>query len=316
MELRHLRYFASVASTLHFGRAAEQLHLAQPALSQSIRQLEAELGTALFERTTRRVTLTAAGELLAKDVARILAEIDESVRGVRCVAEGRTGLLRLGLTNTAVNGLLPRIARALKAGLPRVALELHPDLLTPAQADDVAAGRLDLGVLRPPVHTSGVTTATALVEQLVVALPADHPLAEAPTLAVADLRDEPFVLYPEGYSVMSQAVLRTCARAGFAPRREHTAPDTAVLLALVSGGLGVALVPETVREAPMAGVVLREVPDAETTELAIAWQRNPSPLVVAALEVLAADGLIADDAVPTTPTTVVALRSRSKAASE
>ena len=118
MDLRHLRYFAAVADTCHFGQAAQHLHVAQPALSYAIRQLEAELDVTLFNRTTRQVSLTAAGEFLRGEAARILAGVDEAERGVRRIAAGRSGLLRLGLTGTAAFSHLPRIARMVKRELP------------------------------------------------------------------------------------------------------------------------------------------------------------------------------------------------------
>ena len=121
MDLRHLRYFAAVADTCHFGRAAEQLHVAQPALSYAIRQLEDELDVTLFNRTTRQVSLTPAGEFLKAEAARILAGVDDAERGVRRIAAGRSGLLRLGLTGTAAFSHLPRIARIRRQELPGVA---------------------------------------------------------------------------------------------------------------------------------------------------------------------------------------------------
>ena len=131
MELRHLRYFAAVADTCHFGQAAEQLHVAQPALSYAIRQLEDELDVTLFNRTTRQVSLTPAGEFLKAEAARILAGVDDAERGVRRIAAGRSGLLRVGLTGTAAFSHLPRIARIVRQELPGVAMEIQADMLTP-----------------------------------------------------------------------------------------------------------------------------------------------------------------------------------------
>src|ERR1700745_2663217 len=125
MELRHLRYFAAVAETCHFGQAAEQLHIAQPALSYAIRQLEAELDVTLFNRTTRQVALTAAGEFFRGETERILADVDAAVDGVRRIGAGRSGLVRLGLTGTAGFSHLPRIARVVRRELPGVALEIR-----------------------------------------------------------------------------------------------------------------------------------------------------------------------------------------------
>ena len=292
MELRHLRYFAAVAETRHFGRAAERLHLAQPALSQSVRQLEAELGVSLFTRTTRQVQLTPAGEFLQREAQRVLAAVDDSVRGVRRIADGTQGLVRIAFTGTAANTWLPRIARLITSELPGVALEIHADLLTPSQLDGLDDGHLDLGVLRPPVARDGITTRTLAHEHLVAVLPADHRLVDEPELTMADLRAEPFVMYADSHSAVNAAVLRSCRDAGFTPRREHEAPGTAVLLALVSAGLGVALAPETVQASPLQGVVFREVAGAATIALALAWRsEEPSPLVASILGVLAGDGL-------------------------
>ena len=295
MELRHLRYFAAVAETRHFGRAAERLHLAQPALSQSVRQLEAELGTPLFVRTTRQVSLTPAGEFLYDEARRVLAAVEDGVRGVRRIADGTLGLVRIAFTGTAAFNQLPRIARLVKRELPDVALEIHADLLTPTQAERLVAGRLDLGVLRPPVDVDGLTLRPLSVEHLVLALPADHRLVAEPVIGLGDLRSEGFITYAEDHSVVNEALHRSCRTAGFSPRVEHEAPGTAVLLALVSAGLGVSLVPESVRALPLDGVVFRDVPDTARTELSLAHRTGQvSPLVARILEVLEDDGLFLD----------------------
>jgi len=292
MELRHLRYFAAVAETCHFGRAAERLHMAQPALSQAIRQLEAELGAALLTRTTRQVSLTPAGEFLYDEARRLLRQVDDAVTGVRRVADGRKGLVRVGFTGTAAFTQLPRFARALQQHLPEVALDVHADMLTPAQSSGLREGSLDLAVLRPPVTGGGLEVRTIEVEPLVLALSADHRLVEEPVISLADLSTEPFVTYSGKDSAVNEAVLQACRAAGFTPRREHEAAGTAVLLPLVAAGLGVALVPGSVRSVPLAGVVFREVVDAGSIELALAWRRDdPSPLVRSVLAVLEDAGL-------------------------
>jgi DNA-binding transcriptional LysR family regulator len=298
MELRHLRYFAAVAETRHFGRAAERLYMAQPALSQAIRQLEAELGASLFTRTTRQVSLTPAGEFLYEEAQRVLRAVDDSTSGVRRVAEGRKGLARLGFTGTAAFTQLPFIARTLQRELPEVALEIHGDLLTPEQCEGLRDGTLDLAVLRPPATGEGVTVRTIEVEPLVLALPADHRLVAEPLIAVADLRAEGFVLYKA--AAINEAVLRACRDAGFSPHREHEARGTAVLLALVAAGLGVALVPASARAIPLAGVVFRDVADAGTVELALAWRDEPSALVRSVLAVLEDAGLFSEQPAPVT----------------
>lgn len=295
MELRHLRYFAAVADTRHFGRAAERLHMAQPALSQSIRQLEAELGTALFTRTTRQVRLTPAGEFLQGEVGRILAAVEDSVRGVHRIAQGRQGLVRVGFTGSAAQTQLPRMARIVKRELPGLALEIHADLLTPAQVDGLHDGRLDVGVLRPPLAGEGLDVRIIESESLVLAVAADHRLATEPVIAMTDLRAEPFVLFSAGGSAVNDAVLNSCRAAGFVPHREHEAAGISVMLPLVAAGLGVALVPASVRAAPLAGVVLRDVAGAATVELALAWRSGETnPAVLAVIQALTTQDAVAD----------------------
>ncbi|MFJ7218848.1 LysR substrate-binding domain-containing protein [Amycolatopsis sp. NPDC098790] len=287
MELRHLRYFATVAETCHFGRAAERLHIAQPALSHTIRQLEDELGVALLARTTRQVRVTPAGEFFLGEVRRVLAAVEAGVRGVRRIGDGQLGLVRVGFTGTAAFSHLPQLARALAQRVPQVELEVTADLLTAEQCAQLRDGSLGIGVLRPPVTGDDIDYRVIEVEPLVLAVPADHRLAVEPIVAVADLRAEPFVTYDGRNSVVHEAVLRSCRDAGFTPDRQHEAPGTAALLALVAGGLGVGVVPASARSLPLAGVVFRDLAGAASVELALAWHReSSSPLVTTVLAAL------------------------------
>nr|WP_314142999.1 LysR family transcriptional regulator [uncultured Rhodococcus sp.] len=293
MELRHLYHFVAVAETRHFGQAATRLHLAQPALSQSVRQLEAELGVTLLARTTRQVSLTPAGEFFYRETLRNLDNLEQSARGVGRIAEGRYGLVRIGFTGTAAFDQLPPIARAIKQRLPGIALEIHGDLLTPAQVDGLRSEHLDVAVLRPPVAGDDLVLRKITTESLVLALPVDHRFSTEPALDVADLAHEDFVMYSDTHSVVNEAVVSSCRAAGFSPRREHEAPDTSVLLALVAAGLGVALVPESVRALQLNGVVFRDIAGASTIDLALAWCRDrPSALVDALVGALEDAGVL------------------------
>lgn len=293
VELRHLYQFVAVAETCHFGQAAKRLHLAQPALSQSIRQLETELGVTLLTRTTRQVSLTPAGEFFYRETVRNLENIERSTHGVRRIAEGRYGLVRIGFTGTAAFDQLPPIARAIKQRLPGLALEVHGDLLTPAQVEGLRSEQLDVAVLRPPVAGDDLAIRTITTESLLLAVPVDHRYAAEAALEVADLAYEDFVMYADSHSVVNEAVLRSCRAAGFSPRREHEAPDTSVLLALVAAGLGVALVPESVRALQLTGVVFRDIAGASTIDLALAWHRDrPSALVDALVSALEEAGVL------------------------
>ncbi|MFD5248343.1 LysR substrate-binding domain-containing protein [Amycolatopsis sp. NPDC058340] len=287
MELRHLRYFVTVAETCHFGRAAEQLHVAQPALSHTIRQLEDELGVVLLARTTRQVRVTPAGEFFLAEARRVLAGLDVGIRGVRRIGEGKLGLLRVGFTGTAAFSHLPHLARALAQRVPDVELEIRADLLTAEQCERLRTGTLGIGVLRPPVTGDDIDFRVIESEPLVLAVPADHRLAVEPVVAMTDLRTEPLVTYDRRNSVVYEAVARSCREAGLTPHQLHEASGTAVLLALVAGGLGVGVVPASARALPLAGVVFRDLVGAATVELALAWHRETqSPLVTTVLDAL------------------------------
>ncbi|TYQ11429.1 UNVERIFIED_ORG: DNA-binding transcriptional LysR family regulator [Gordonia westfalica J30] len=288
MELRHLRYFAAVAETCHFGQAAATLHVAQPALSYAIRQLEAELDVTLFVRTTRQVSLTPAGAYLKEQAERILAGVDDAVDGVRRIAAGRSGLVRLGLTGIAAFSHLPRIARIVKRELPDVDLDIRSDMLTPGQCDALRAGAIDLGILRPPATGDDIESRVIDVEQLVLAVSVDHRLAIEPVVSVADLRSESFVMYDSRDSAVNDAVVKACRAAGFVPWRAHQASGTSVLLALVAAGLGVAVLPASVRALPLDGLVVRDLADADTVEVALAWKSGvENPVIGAVADVIA-----------------------------
>lgn len=287
MDLRQLHYFDAVADLCHFGQAAERLHLAQPALSQAIRRLESDLGVQLFTRTTRSVELTDAGAFFHQEVRRILGDLDASVTGARNIASGHSGLLRLGFTGTSAYTQMSRLTRLIRSVHPAVALEVQTDLLTPNQVELLLDGRLDLGVLRSPVLEDGIETRHILDEPLILALPADHRLAQESGLEVADLAPEDFVAYSDTRSVVYEAMVASCRRAGFTPTITQRAVSTAASLALVGAGLGVTLAPESVRSMQLQGVVFRDVQGADGIDLSLAWRTDePSPLVSSVLDTL------------------------------
>ena len=272
MELRHLRYFRAVAEELHFGRAADRLHIAQPPLSQQIRQLERELAVTLLVRTTRKVELTPAGETYLKRVVAILDAVDEAGGQARRIAEGAEGQLAIGCVGSATYSLLPRLVRALREELPGVDVSVRGEMLAPAQITALLTGEIDLALLRPPIEQSGVLVETVRRDRLIVALPEGHALATRDDLSVSDLRDEEFVAHAgHGRSVMSSILTALCADAGFVPRIRHEVEETSTLVTLVSAGLGVAIVPEPTAALDIAGVCYRPLtPDALGVDLDVA----------------------------------------------
>jgi DNA-binding transcriptional LysR family regulator len=292
VELRHLRYFVAVAEERHFGRAAERLHIAQPPLSQQIRRLEAELGVTLLHRTTRRVEVAPAGEVLLVRAREILAAVDGATEDTRRAARGEFGALAVGFTGSATYELLPKLAAALRRALPGVALNLRGELLTPAQVASLLDGTLDLGLLRPPVRERELAVEVVRREPLVAVLPEAHPLATADAVPLEELKGEPFVVYPSHFrSVVHDAVEETCEAHGFLPRVALEVSETATLVSFVAAGLGVSLVPESVRHMTVRGAVYRPLAgDAATVELAVAWRRDNDTAVLArALEVVRSD---------------------------
>jgi DNA-binding transcriptional LysR family regulator len=272
MELRQLRYFVTVARTRHFGQAAERLHMAQSPLSQAIRQLESQLGVTLFERTTRRVDLTPAGEALLADAERILASVSDAGARARRIGEGHAGLLRVGATGLTALAQLPRLARIAARELPDLQLRYVPGLLTPAQELALTEDRIDLAVLRPPLREPGLASRLVTSERLVVAVPANHRLAGDEPAALAELRDEDFVRYGTEGSVVDTVVGQACLNVGFLPRLAGEGSDNAILLTQVAAGIGVAVLPCSVRALRVDGVRYVPLADDVHIDVALAWR--------------------------------------------
>ncbi|MFI5932298.1 LysR substrate-binding domain-containing protein [Actinoplanes sp. NPDC051494] len=256
MDLRQLTSFTVLAQELHFGRAAARLHLAQPALSQQIRQLEKQLGSTLFARSTRRVELTEAGALLLDRAHAILALIERAEDEQARLAQGRLGTVGIGFIGTATYDVLPGVARELRAGLPDLRLDLRGEMLTPELVAGVLDFSLDVALMRPPVDPSGLHLVPLRTEPLVAALRADDPRATAGALDLTTLAADAFVSHPSRrLSSMHQSLLDTCRAAGFEPREIIEVRETSTLVTFVAAGMGVALVPASVRSLGLAGVV-------------------------------------------------------------
>lgn len=289
MELRHLRYFRAVAEELHFGRAAERLLIAQPPLSQQIRQLERELGVTLLTRSTRSVELTPAGRAYLHRTVQILDAVDDAAEQARRIADGTEGRLTIGCVGSATYSLLPQLVRALGEVLPGADIRVRGEMLAPAQLQALLAGTIDLALLRPPVLERGVATETVRQDRLLAALPADHRLANRKSLTVADLRDEDFVAHAGGgQSVMGSVLTAACADAGFVPRVRHQVGETSTLVTLVAAGLGVAIVPAPTAALDIAGVSYRPLqPRTLAVDLVAAWaEAVQNPMIPRVLSVL------------------------------
>jgi len=272
-DLRQLRHFVAVAERLHFGRAAAALHISQPPLSRSIRNLEARVGATLLARTRRRVELTPEGARFLEDAKRVLQQLDQAVLEVGRMAAGDSGRLRLGFVSLADYGVLPGLLKAYKAARPRVALALR-EMLSPEQASALSAGELDFGLLLPPV-TGELEHLVVQRERFLVALPSRHRLARTSgRLAVRELADESFVMAPRDIAPrLHDVVAGLAARAGFVPRLAQEAIQMQTVVSLVSSGLGVALVPASLANLGRRGVIYREISDPHPRlDLWLAWR--------------------------------------------
>ncbi|WP_420134820.1 LysR family transcriptional regulator [Rhodopseudomonas sp.] len=255
MEIRHLRYFVAVARHLNFTAAAESLGVAQPPLSQQIKDLEAEIGTTLFERTTRRVALTRAGEDFLKQALAILARAEDAVQRARSIGAGTAGILNLGLTGSVLTGPLGRAIQQFALNYPDVDLRIH-EMSPDRQIAALKAGQTDLSFLRCPPQDVDIVSVLAWMEEVRVVLPRGHKLA-AKAVMLADLRDESFVFLRLDDSLFAKYLWQCCFEAGFAPRITHQVVESASLTSLVAAGLGVAIIPEFVSKLAHQDVVYR-----------------------------------------------------------
>ena len=283
MDLRRIRHFHVLAETLNFSRAAERLHIAQPALSVSIQKLETELGTKLFERTPTGVLLTASGEAALIEARRLLYHGEQLQRTARDAAQGTGGRLRIGFVGSAIYSLIPTLIPRFRSQYPNVELVLR-ETTSARILEMLSEEALDVGIVRTPLLQSHAATLLTLQrDHFLAALPKAHPLAEKAELRLIDLAREPFVMYAASEAAgLHAAAVAACDAAGFKPEVAQEAAQVATVLALVGSGLGVALVPEVMRGQRESLVVYRDLVDARkgaSTTLALAWlegQESPA----------------------------------------
>ncbi len=274
MELRRLRYFVTVAEELHFGRAAQKLHMSQPPLSIQIRALEDEIGVMLLNRTQRHVALTHAGNAFLQEARRILAQVEQAVLTARRASRGEIGELAVGFISVADYNVLPSVLREFRRRFPLVNLTLR-ESTTDVQLQDLIEGRIDVGFALPPVNAPGIESVPVLREPLIAALPQRHPLAaRSGKIALSALADSPFILFPRRMAPgLYDATVSFCRSAGFSPRVEQEAIQMQTIVSLVSAELGVALIPESLKNLQRTGVVYRALRErSPTTEIHLAWR--------------------------------------------
>jgi DNA-binding transcriptional LysR family regulator len=284
MELRHLRYFVGVGEEQHFGRAAARLHVAQPALSRQIQDLESEMGFLLFDRLPRGVRLSAAGKLFLSDARRILQDVDEAKRRAERIALGKAGTLRIGIaTAVSWHGLVVDSFREFRRRQPDAELELH-HLLSVHQVEGILSGRLDAGFVAnlTPWHKD-LAHWEFVQDRMLLAVPKGHHLTKREGIRLRDLRDMPFVWFPRWVNpVIYDRMMRACARGGLsAPRIVQEATDRDTNLGLVQCRIGIAWMTESTRWHCPRGIVLLPVVDMNVRlPFSLIWKKdNSSPLL-------------------------------------
>ena len=288
IELRHLRYFIAVAEELHFGRAADRLHMAQPPLSQQIRQLEAELGFQLLYRTKRSVALTEAGQVFLEDCRKIFRQLDQAIRTGQQASRGELGQLAIAFVSSAAYNVLPSILQAFRAAMPQVRLELH-ELTTDQQVQWMQDGRIDVGFVRPPIESDQLQLMTIFREPLVVALPIAHPLVEQAQVSLASLASEPFILFPRPLAPgLYDQIISLCQQAAFSPNVVQEAIQMQTIVTLVASEIGIAIVPISLQNLQRTGVVYKPlIEPTPQAAIALAWRtQDTSPTVQRFLEVV------------------------------
>ena len=289
MNLQRLRYFVAVAEELHFGRAAERMHMSQPPLSQQIRLLERELDTALFDRSTRRVSLTDAGAFLYPEAVRLLATADGVDHLMDQHRHGRAGTLRVGFVDSAAYEVMPRVLSEYRRRWPRVGYELHT-MSSDEQVQALRAGQIDLGIGRAAADARNVEAMLVMHEPLLVAVGASHRLAAAPQTSLRNLADESIIGFDRRVSPSLHAVLAGMLGAEgvtYDPIIEAT--EYATILGFVAAGEGIAIVPasvQTFRPPDLHYVTLRDR-SASVRLLLLTRAGEPSPLVAQARGVVA-----------------------------
>lgn len=288
LELRHLRYFRKLAAELHFGKAAEQLYLTQPALSRQIKQLEEILEVSLFLRTKRSVQLTKAGEYLLRECSLLFDHLEFVKDNLKHIQHGDDGELRIGFVGSAMQSVIPDLLTQINAESPGIHSVLT-ELPNQQQIDMLKNDQLDLGFIRTLRLPSGIEKLDVLEETFCLVLPADHPLDQDHFRTVSDLRDEAFILFSSQYSHgYFDKIMSIFEDAGFTPQVAHESVHAASIFRLVEHGLGIGIVPSSLKhgfDLNIKFIELNRIP--QRTVLSAVWKSNHrNPLVDRVIPIL------------------------------
>ncbi|WP_245409957.1 LysR family transcriptional regulator [Pararhizobium haloflavum] len=287
METRLLKSFVCLAEELHFSRAAERLNIAQPALSRQIKLLEERLGVMLVRRTKRSVALTPAGIIFKTRCHRLLDELEDARQEAQRVAAGQEGRLAVSFLHSSTYGIMPHLLRAFRTAHPRAVLELYEMTITD-QLHALREGKVDVGLIRPPVADETIRTRFLGAQRFIIALPQSHPLAGNTNLSLHALRNDPFISFTERHSPLFYArIVAMCETAGFVPRVAQHATQIHTIVGLVSAGMGVSILPEVAKNLSLSNVSFAEITDKPpSVEMCLGWRSdNASPILDSFVEI-------------------------------
>ncbi|QRZ16054.1 LysR family transcriptional regulator (plasmid) [Paracoccus methylovorus] len=293
--LRTLRYFLVLSEELHFSRAAKRLNMSQPPLSQQIRQLEESLGFALFSRGRHNVELTPAGHVFREQVPAIFGQLEKAVTIARQTAQGEVGRLEIGVISSSLVGVVPIALEKFRERYPDTQWTLH-ELPPNLQIQGLLEKQIDVCLFRMPPQQEGLHQEKIMEEDLMIALPRAHPLADRPSLALTDLREQPFVMFGLQKSRFADYLYACCVQAGFIPQIRQQVVEVQTLLSLVGANMGVALLPTSMRHIAQRNVIFKSISGArpKIPLHAIYRENDPSPTLGNFLNIL--KDLVQEDA--------------------
>ncbi|MDG2272165.1 MAG: LysR substrate-binding domain-containing protein [Halioglobus sp.] len=261
IELRHLRYFVAVAEELHFGRAAERLNMSQPPLSQQIKQMEDRLGFELFQRTKRRVSLTAPGLIFLEESRQVLSRAELAIRTGQQASRGEHGNLAIGFVSSASYSILPSVVRHFRQVSPGVDLNLR-ELSGTQQIEWLKSNQIDVGISRSPNEIENIGFTAILDEPFLVVMPEIHQLAATRAVSVRLLSENPFILFPRPVAPrLYDQIINICQKAGFSPRVVQHATQMQTIIGLVAAEIGISIVPRSMQNLQRPGVVYKNLKD-------------------------------------------------------
>ncbi|WP_109852865.1 LysR family transcriptional regulator [Aquimarina sp. AU58] len=280
IELRHFTYFMAVAEELHFRKAADRLFISQPGLSRQIKQMEEIIGVALFVRNKRKVTLTAAGVYLKKELDYIFNHIDFTIRQTRLIDQGSNGEIRIGFLGSAMQTVIPELLVMVNKELPDIQFSLE-EMSNHLQVEAVEKDQLDLGFVRLARVPEGIQKKTVHTDSFSLVVPLEHQLTSKTFKSIAQVSDEHFILFSSDYSSLYyDKIMSICEDKGFTPKVTHKSVHAQTIFKLVESGLGVAIVPTSLQQGFDLGVKFLEIPKIpQKAILSVIWKkdnRNPA----------------------------------------